>query len=603
MADVLIVCVREDEPQAKSLADMFERAGFSVGGAPGNDAALRSSGAAVVVWSQASIRSRPFLDAAQRVVSAEKAVLACLIEPPPGESVKDAPSFDLSGWSGDPDDPLLDPLFFSVDRMVNSARASVGAAPAAPAARAAFEAPRNLRPTPATPPYARPARTAPPEPRQAPPATLPSGFQMRSGAAAAARAPLMPQQSAPQAQPQGDHLNSEADHWREIRHSDDAADFLDYLNRHGPDSAFAELAQLRLKQLEGGAPAPTPRPSVRPTVASPSAAAARAYEPQRRSAEPPTRRRDPPTLPRAFERERMPPDRLREPTRGGGGLPGLLLVLVIGGAAIAGGVYFGLGDEALKMLGPGSEQTSDTENVDPFPTYGDPVESASNEPDSAPQRASLNDVADRSPPQPRTASTERAQAAPSRQTQTASNSQNEPPVPAPRAWVEGTGGPVSLMPSDLGGASTQTAANSAAAPRNPPATQGPVSLSPSNPGANSGANPGAATTIPVSNPATQAAAPPAASVVWTRRPTSQSVGALYPRQALRDRQNGFVTLDCAVRADLQMSCTVVSETPAEEGFGRAALQVARDYRARATMSNGASSVGARSRIQVNFRAP
>lgn len=601
MADVLIVCVREDEPQAKSLADMFERAGFSVGGAPGNDAALRSSGAAVVVWSQASIRSRPFLDAAQRVVSAEKAVLACLIEPPPGESVKDAPSFDLTGWSGDPDDPLLDPLFFSVDRMVNSARASVGAAPAQPAASsAAYEAPRNLRPTPSTPPYARPARTAPPEPRQAPPATLPSGFQMRGGAAAAARAPLMPQPSAPhaqphqqpQAQPAGDHLNSEAEHWRAIRHSNDATDFLDYLTRHGPDSAFAELAQLRLKQLEGVGPAPTPRPTVRPIVAAP-AAATRAYETQRRAPEAPTRRREAPTLPRAFERERMPPDRLREPTRGGGGLPGLLLVLVIGGAAIAGGVYFGLGDEAMKMLGPSAEQTANAEDVDPFPTYGDPVESAGTEPDSAPQRASLADVADRTP-LARNAP-ERTQTAPSRATQTASNSQADNLVAAPRAWVEGTGGPVSLMPSDLSSAPTQTAANSAAATRTPPPSQGPVSLSPS--------NPGAATTTPASNPATQLAAPPAASILWTRRPTSQSVGALYPRQALRDRQNGFVTLDCAVRADLQVSCTVASETPQGEGFGRAALQVARDYRARATMSNGASSVGARSRIQVNFRAP
>src|SRR5689334_25160057 len=65
MADVLIVCVREDEPQAKALAEMFEAAGFSIGGAPSSDAALRSSGAGVVVWSQASIRSRPFLDAAR----------------------------------------------------------------------------------------------------------------------------------------------------------------------------------------------------------------------------------------------------------------------------------------------------------------------------------------------------------------------------------------------------------------------------------------------------------------------------------------------------------------------------------------------------------
>src|SRR5574338_1134037 len=127
MADVLIVCVREDEPQAKALAEMFEAAGFSIGGAPAGEGALRSSGAGLVVWSQASIRSRPFLDAAQRVINADKAVVASLIEPPPPSSIGNSPVFDLSNWDGDPNDPALDPLFFAVDRMVNSARSAVGA--------------------------------------------------------------------------------------------------------------------------------------------------------------------------------------------------------------------------------------------------------------------------------------------------------------------------------------------------------------------------------------------------------------------------------------------------------------------------------------------
>src|SRR4029077_14365428 len=129
MADVLIVCVREDEPQAKALAEMFEAAGFSIGGAPSSDGALRSSGAGVVVWSHASIRSRPFLDAAQRVINADKAVVASLIEPPPPSSIGDAPAFDLSDWHGDPNDSCLDPLFFAVARMVNSQRTSVSTAP------------------------------------------------------------------------------------------------------------------------------------------------------------------------------------------------------------------------------------------------------------------------------------------------------------------------------------------------------------------------------------------------------------------------------------------------------------------------------------------
>src|SRR5512147_291679 len=154
MADVLIVCVREDEPQAKALAEMFEAAGFSVGGAPSSDGALRSSGAGVVVWSQASIRSRPFLDAAQRVINADKAVVASLIEPPPPSSIGESPAFDLSRWNGDPNDPALDPLFFAVDRMVNAARAGVGANTARTPEPEAYEPP--------------PARREPPPPRPAP---------------------------------------------------------------------------------------------------------------------------------------------------------------------------------------------------------------------------------------------------------------------------------------------------------------------------------------------------------------------------------------------------------------------------------------------------
>src|SRR6185436_15445431 len=173
MADVLIVCVREDEPQAKALAEMFEAAGFSIGGAPSSDGALRSSGAGVVVWSHASIRSRPFLDAAQRVINADKAVVASLIEPPPPSSVGNSPSFDLSDWNGDPNDPSLDPLFFAVDRMVNSQRASAGA-----------------------PSVAEPEAYEPPPPRPAP----------------SPRAPARPASPPP-----GDVLQSESEHWRAIR--------------------------------------------------------------------------------------------------------------------------------------------------------------------------------------------------------------------------------------------------------------------------------------------------------------------------------------------------------------------------------------------------
>ena len=51
------------------------------------------------------------------------------------------------------------------------------------------------------------------------------------------------------------------------------------------------------------------------------------------------------------------------------------------------------------------------------------------------------------------------------------------------------------------------------------------------------------------------------------------------------------------------ACNVASETPAGNGFGRAALAASASYRAQPTLSNGAAAAGARTRIAVTFQAP
>ena len=76
-----------------------------------------------------------------------------------------------------------------------------------------------------------------------------------------------------------------------------------------------------------------------------------------------------------------------------------------------------------------------------------------------------------------------------------------------------------------------------------------------------------------------------------------------PDRALRDGLGGRVVLDCRVLGDLSVSCSVASETPAGVGFGRAALSASSAYRARGTLSDGASAVGSSARIAVNFQAP
>ena len=409
MADVLIVCVREDEPQAKALADMFEAAGFSIGGAPSNDGALRSSGAGVVVWSQASIRSRPFLDAAQRVINAGKAVVASLIEPPPASSIGGSPAFDLSSWDGDPNDPALDSLFFAVDRMVNSTRASVGAAPAQPAA---FEPPPPTpRPTP-RPPRATPGASATP---------------MFRG-------------------PQGnDQLGAEAEHWRAIRDSNDPADFMDYLARYGADGSFAEVAEIRLKRLTGGGGRTPARPI---TLTPTSRPAPRAETSTPRRVDPPLQRRAEAPAP-SQRRATSPPDRgfdrndLREPPRGeGGALRAFILLGLLGAAVVAGVLYFGV---RLPQSGPASDEIA---AVDAPPAIGD----SNAENGEGPDRLTLSEAA----AAPRSVRPTERREPPPRRPPAQQREEAEAPPPAPvTSWTgDGSTGPVSLVPSEQGAAPT-----------------------------------------------------------------------------------------------------------------------------------------------------
>ncbi len=542
MADVLIVCVREDEPQAKALAEMFEAAGFSIGGAPSSDSALRSSGAGLVVWSQASIRSRPFLDAAQRVINAEKAVVASLIEPPPPSSIGDSPVFDLSRWDGDPNDPALDPLFFAVDRMVNTARASVGASAPQAASPAAYEPPpRPAPPRPQRPP--EPASYAPP-PRQ------------------------------------NETLGSEAEHWRAIRDSRNPADFMDYLARYGPEGAFAEVAELRLKQLTSRTDPPPPGARSAPRPA-PTPRAPPPPRPAMRMDPPPTRRADPPAPTRRPEPLRRPPPErtytdLRDPPKEGGALRAFILIALLGGAALAGGLYFGGGIPDFASLQ--QEQIVDTSA--PSAPLGDvPADApALDEPVGVP----LQDAASERPTQTAARRETPRETAPRERTTPAPTTTFSQPTSTASNNVNGVGGPVILSPSS-GNVSSGSTPNSTI-PVPPPSTTSPE------------------TELASASPP-QARPQRAPTVVWAQRPSARRIADLYPARALREGVGGRVALDCMVRAGDSPTCSIATESPAGLGFGRAALSAAHTYRASPSMSDGTASNGQRTRIVVQFQAP
>jgi protein TonB len=106
------------------------------------------------------------------------------------------------------------------------------------------------------------------------------------------------------------------------------------------------------------------------------------------------------------------------------------------------------------------------------------------------------------------------------------------------------------------------------------------------------------TTIAVSNTEPAYAPPPTIlNPQWVRRP--RDLARYYPARALARGQEGRAVLDCAVSVTGALSCIVVSETPANWGFGDAALRIARDYQMVPATRDGVA-IQARHRMVVPF---
>lgn len=102
--------------------------------------------------------------------------------------------------------------------------------------------------------------------------------------------------------------------------------------------------------------------------------------------------------------------------------------------------------------------------------------------------------------------------------------------------------------------------------------------------------------------------PPRADVItrpdWARKPSGEDMARYYPDRAQRMEVSGRATISCTVTEQGTLeNCTVVSESPADMGFGDAAIRLSRLFLMKPRTLDGSPVAGGQVTVPLVFQVP
>jgi protein TonB len=91
---------------------------------------------------------------------------------------------------------------------------------------------------------------------------------------------------------------------------------------------------------------------------------------------------------------------------------------------------------------------------------------------------------------------------------------------------------------------------------------------------------------------------------WSHKPDADDMANYYPDRAQRMNQSGRASISCTVTATGGLSgCSVVSEDPADFGFGEAALKLAHLFKMKPKQEDGTAVGGGVVVVPIRFVVP